>query len=145
MEPQRFILRPGGDPQVMQSLLQAITQRNVEKEWEVVIQPFKKTRTNLQNRAMHKYFTLLSESLSGGGYDVMHTLKQDAEIPWTPELVKDLLWRPIMQAMTEKFSTTDLETHEVSQIYDVLNHHLGQKLGIHVPFPVDEDKAAPIK
>ena len=98
-----------------------------------------KQRTLTQNAALHLLFTRLAEAMDAAGYDVTHVLKHDADIPWNPVLVKELLWRPVMEAMTEKFSTTELDRVEIGHIYEVLNRHLGQKLGIHVPFPCDED------
>ncbi len=95
-------------------------------------------RTSQQNRAMHKYFRLLAEELNDAGYDMKSTLNEDREIPWTEENVKNHLWRPIQEAMLSKESTMDLETKEVNQVYEVLNRHLGEKLGISVMFPVED-------
>lgn len=97
-------------------------------------------RTKLQNRAMHKYFSLLSESLNAAGYDVSKTLRHDIDIPWNESLVKELLWRRPQIAITGKESTTELNTKEVSEVYEILNKHLGEKLGIHVPWPRNKEK-----
>jgi hypothetical protein len=97
-----------------------------------------KQRTLTQNAALHLYFTRLAEALDAGGYDVTHTLKHSVDIPWNPVLVKELLWKVIQLPMTEKHSTAELDRVEVGHIYEVLNRHLGQKLGIHVPFPSEE-------
>ena len=45
-----------------------------------------------------------------------------------------------MEVMTEKGSTTELNRVELSDVVDVLNRHLGEKLGIHVPFPSEDDE-----
>lgn len=95
-------------------------------------------RTLTQNAALHKYFSNLADALNSAGYDVVHTLRHDAEIPWNEVLVKDLLWKPIQEAMTGKTSTAALDTAEVGQVFEVLNMHLGQKLEVHAPFPTDE-------
>lgn len=71
---------------------------------------------------------------------IEHLSSKVIEIPWNKILVKELLWRPVMQAMTEKFSTTELDRMEIDQIYEVLNKHFGEKLGIHVPFPSDDER-----
>lgn len=43
--------------------------------------------------------------------------------------------------MTEKESTTDLETTEPSQIYEVLSRHLATKLGVTIPpWPSEESQ-----
>lgn len=97
-----------------------------------------KKRTIQQNRALHKWFGMVAEALNDAGYTVQKTLRHDIEIPWTPVLIKELIYRPVMEAMTEKHSTTELDRIEPSQIYEVLNLHLGEKLGIHVDFPCEE-------
>ena len=95
-------------------------------------------RTIQQNKALHKFYELLATKLNEAGYDMRKTLKNDIDIPWSKESVKDFLWRPIQQALLGKDSTTELETKDIDKIYDVLNRHLGEKLGIHVDFPSNE-------
>ena len=97
-----------------------------------------KPYTDQQRKALHKFFELLAESLNDGGWNVQKTLRHDVEIPWNKTLVKELIWRPVQEAMTDKHSTTKLDRIEPSQIYEVLNRHLGEKLGIHVDWPCDE-------
>lgn len=99
-----------------------------------------KQRTKLQNKALHKYFELLAESLNAAGYDMRKTLRHDIEIAWTPAAIKEHLWRGLQIAMTEKVSTADLNTKEITKVYDELNKHLGEKLKIHVPFPKNPEK-----
>lgn len=96
-------------------------------------------RTLKQNSALHVYFNLLAEELNSAGYDIKETLKKDIEIPWNAITVKELLWRPIQKAQLKKTSTTRLSTTELDLIYDTLNRYLGEKLGIHVPFPSEEE------
>lgn len=97
-------------------------------------------RTLQQNKALHKFFSLLSEDLTNAGLDMKKTLKEDADIPWTPEMVKEHLWRPIQEVMTHKESTTELDTKQINEIYEVLIRHLGEKFGITTAFPSEEDK-----
>ena len=98
----------------------------------------RKPRTLSQNAALHLYYRMLAEALNDAGLDARKTLKPEIEIPWTPEMIKDLLWRPIQEAMTGKHSTTELNTVDPSEIYQVLDRHLGEKFGLHVPFPSHE-------
>jgi len=95
----------------------------------------KKTRTALQNRSIHMYFKLLAYELNEAGFDVMKTMSHDIEIPWNEHLVKELIWRKVQKVMTDKRSTTRLDTSEISQIYEVINKHIAQTTGVHVPFP----------
>ena len=97
-----------------------------------------KPHTPQQRKALHLYFTHLADALNEAGYSIQKTLRHDIDIPWTKETVKELLWRPVQEAITDKHSTTQLDRLEPGQVYEVLNLHLGQKLGIHVPFPSEE-------
>ena len=99
-----------------------------------------KRRTSLQNRSLHLFCQQLADALNTAGLDMRKTLKHDIEIPWTMENVKNHLWRPIQKAMTEKHSTTEMDSAEPSQIYEVLNRHLGEKFGISVPWPCEESQ-----
>lgn len=96
-------------------------------------------RTNRQNRALHVYFQELSNSLNASGLDMRTVLKPGVEIPWNEKTIKSHLWKPIQKAMLEKESTTELDTAEISKVYEVLNRHLGEMFGLHVPFPSDEE------
>ena len=93
-------------------------------------------RTLQQNKALHKLFRLLSDQLNDAGYDMKAVLKPEVDIPWTPESVKNHLWRPIQEVMLDKESTTEANTKDYSAVWDVLSRHLSQKLGIKPPpFP----------
>ena len=97
----------------------------------------KKTRTALQNRSLHLYYKLLASGLNEKHFDVMKTLRHDIPIPWTDSLVKELLWRKVQHAMTDKYSTTKLDSGEVGIIYETINRHIitltdGEVI---VPFP----------
>lgn len=97
-------------------------------------------RTLTQNAAMHQFFAMLSQDLNNAGLDMIRTLKPGVEIPWTPEMVKEHLWRPIQEIMTEKESTTELTTKQVNDIYEVLIRHLANKFNITTEFPKEENK-----
>lgn len=92
-------------------------------------------RTSPQNKSIHVYFTELAEKLNAAGYDMKKTLKPTVDIPWTPDNVKNYLWRPIQKAMLNKESTTELTTKEIDLVYDVVNKHLGETTGVYVEFP----------
>lgn len=111
----------------------------VGQEATVEVRLIANSRTIRQNSAIHKYFELLADELNNAGYSMMKVLNHEAEIPWTPASVKEHLWRPIQKAQLGKESTTKLETKEVGEVYETLNRHIAEKLGVHVPFPsIDE-------
>lgn len=95
----------------------------------------KENRTLKQNSSLHQYFTMLAKALNDAGYDMKRTLKQDVEIPWNKDMVKEHLWRPIQKITTEKHSTAQAETDEYSKIYGILSRHLSQKTGVYVEWP----------
>lgn len=92
-------------------------------------------RTLQQNRALHKLFNLLADELNESGLDQRKVLKESVDIPWTPEAIKNQIWRPIQQAQLNKQSTTELTTKEIDEVFDTINRHLGEKFSIHIPFP----------
>tara|TARA_B100000405_G_scaffold78195_2_gene54191 strand:+ start:31 stop:441 length:411 start_codon:yes stop_codon:yes gene_type:complete len=103
----------------------------VEVEWTTA-----RTRTQRQNRALHVYLRELASTLNEKGLDCSMVLKDGVTaIKWSDHLVKEHIWRVVQEAQTEKKSTRDLDRSEVSMIYDIINRHLGEKFGVHVPFP----------
>lgn len=100
-------------------------------------------RTDSQNRALHLLFTHIAEALDREGHTVQDVTKaiRRAEIRVTPEIVKEVIWKPLQQVMYGKKSTTELEKHEVDRVYEVLNKWLGVNFnGMCVEFPNDETK-----
>jgi Ser-tRNA(Ala) deacylase AlaX len=95
-----------------------------------------KKRTMQQNAALHLFFTQLAEALNSAGFDMKKTIREGIDIPWTPENVKEFLWRPVQKALLQKQSTTELnKKEEIDKIYDILNKVIGERTGVHIPFP----------
>lgn len=92
-------------------------------------------RTSLQNRALHKYFSLLAEELNNAGYDMRKTIKKDIDIAWSGISVKEYLWRPIQKTYLQEKSTTNLKTGDIDKIYDILNKVISERCGVSVQFP----------
>lgn len=99
----------------------------------------RKQRTLTQNAALHVWCQQCAQTLNDAGLDARKTLKPEVEISWTPEMVKNLLWRPVQEAMTGKKSTTELNTVDPSEIYEVLNRYFSEKFGIFIPWPSNEN------
>lgn len=98
-----------------------------------------KQRTLRQNKALHMWFTHVAAALNVSGLDMRKTLKPGVDIPWSPETVKEYLFRPIMEAQLQKSSTTELTTAEIDAVYDTINRLFGEKFSLHVPFPSEEE------
>lgn len=99
-------------------------------------------RTGQQNRALHKFFELLADEFNSAGYSIQHVLKYfTIDLDWNTESVKEIIWKPLQLAIIKKKSTTQLDKQtDINKVYDHLNRSLGEKLGIHVPFPIDEER-----
>lgn len=94
-----------------------------------------KKRTRSQNSAMHLWFTMLAHELNTQGLDMRVVLKPEWQIWWTPEAVKENLWKPLQEAMYRKVSTTDLTTAQVDKVYEQIMKIIGERHGIHIDFP----------
>lgn len=107
----------------------------------VELKEIKKTRSNLQNRALHLFFTMISDNLNELGQTFNYTgLKgQEMDIMFTPELVKETLWKPLQKALFKIESTTKLNTGQINEIVDVIVKYFGEK-GILIEFPHDSFK-----
>ena len=97
-------------------------------------------RTLTQNSALHLYFELLANALNDAGLDMKKVLEvKTGDVPWNKDTIKEVLWRPLQDAMTGEESTTKLSTTEVSEVYEVLNRHTASKLGVSVEWPTREN------
>ena len=95
--------------------------------------------TRQQQKALHLYYRLVSDAFNDAGLDMRMALKPEVEIPWTPDWVKEFLWRPVQRALAKKESTKDLDSKELNSMIDVMNRHLGEKFGFTEPFPSLEE------
>lgn len=94
-----------------------------------------KVRTLTQNKSIHKYCAMLSEAFNEAGLDMQAVLAEGTSIPWSEAKVKEDIWRRVQVAALNKTSTTKLETHEVTKVYEIVSRHISQTFGLFVPFP----------
>ena len=96
-------------------------------------------RTYIQNAAIHVFCREIAEALNNAGYETSvrsRALKGEIEVPWTQDSVKELIWRPVqMKLYPDKDSTVKLQRTEVSEVAEVITRYLGERFGLHVPFP----------
>lgn len=95
-----------------------------------------KQRTSRQNRAGHMWFTHISDSLNESGLEMQVVLAKRQSVFWTPEAVKEILFKGIMKAMYPgKESTTQLSTKEFSKVTEALQMMLARDYGLDVEVP----------
>ena len=93
-------------------------------------------RTTQQNRSLHRWFRLVAEQLADQDYDFREVR---VEIRPSEHLVKELMWIPVQKALYGTEHTSELEKLQVSDVYDHLNRLLGDRFGIHVPWPSEDE------
>ena len=95
----------------------------------------KQQRTPQQNSANHLWFAMISDALNEAGISVQVAIRDSMSVHFTPVIVKEILWRAIQKVQYGKSSTTELNTLENTKVAEELNRYLGEKWGLHVPFP----------
>lgn len=96
-------------------------------------------RTEQQNKACHLYFRMVAEAFQDKGIDMEMLIKaKPLPMTVTEVMVKESIWKPILKAMENRDSTTEMEKIEVSEIYDQMNRWLINTFDIYVPFPSEE-------
>jgi hypothetical protein len=98
------------------------------------------TRTQQQNKALHVYFTLISYQLNEIGLEFSYVgLNNNAfALRYTPEIVKEFIFKPIMFTMFELKSTTKLTTIQINEMIDIITKFFADK-GIVLEFPSIEN------
>lgn len=103
-----------------------------------------KQRTQAQNNSLHLWLEWLAEDLNDAGYDTKAVLAvKQVGVPWTKASAKELLWRPLQEAMISKTSTTEAERPDYEQVERVLTMKLQEMIpGLAVrPWPKKKDDA----
>jgi hypothetical protein len=96
----------------------------------------KGNRSGLQNKALHLFFTIISEQLNEMGLEFHYFgLKgQELTTRYTPHVVKEFFWRPIQIALFDIKSTTKISTTHINEITDVIVKFFGER-GVVIDFP----------
>jgi len=123
------------DRRSLEAFIKMMTQMYEEKKYLTLKIKGGKTRTSAQNNALHVYCRLLGEKLNDSGYDMKRVIKQEVDIPWSPSLVKQYLWKPIQKIVANEDSTAKVGSDDYYNTYAVLSRHLSEKFGVFVEFP----------
>jgi len=93
-----------------------------------------KHRTSQQNKALHKYFSLLAYELNSiGAYCNIGILEGHTQ--WNELLIKELVWRPIQKIIVGKNSTAELSVEEINKIYEKVSEVIFDRYNFTLPFP----------
>ena len=95
----------------------------------------KAIRTLSQNASIHLYCDLVATVLNDAGLSMRKTMSEEVEVEWSMVKVKEVMWKTVQKAMTDKESTTQLSTKEVNEVYQTIAKHLAQTFGVSVAFP----------
>lgn len=98
-------------------------------------------RTPLQNNSIHLYLEQVARELQNQGQTIQNVVKKIdyCEIIPTKDSLKTVLWKPIQETMLGKKSTTELNTAEVRQVYEIISMFLAKEFQISLPFPSVEE------
>ena len=93
-----------------------------------------KQRTNTQNSCLHLFCEQVSDELTDRGINFKMFFEEGFEVPWTMQIVKDNIWRPVQVAVCDQESTTKPLTTEYNKIYEYINLKISE-FGFHIPWP----------
>lgn len=93
-----------------------------------------KIRTLAQNRALHLCFKQLANLLNESGIDYTKLVIK-ADIPWSSEMCKELIWRPVQKAYSGTESTTKLKTTDIDAIFSVIIKSVSELTGQTLEWP----------
>lgn len=97
-------------------------------------------RSDQQRNSIELYCRKLAEALNDAGFSVNDNVVIKLPVSWTQGNVKELMFKAIMTALyPEISSTTELETDQVSAVYEELNRAVAERTGVHVPFPSKDE------
>ena len=98
------------------------------------------TRTQQQNKALHVYFTLISHELNELGLEFSYIglNNNDFALRYSPEIVKEFIFKPIILTMFGLKSTTKLTSIQINETIDVITKFFANK-GISLDFPSVEN------
>lgn len=117
-------------------------EQNDGKEVSVDVNRETGVRTLSQNNALHLGLEMIAKTLNEAGLDMKKVLKPEIDIEWTKDTVKKYMFKPVMEMLTQKKSTTELDkVSEITEIWDTLMKFLGEKHAVeYIPFPSEENK-----
>lgn len=114
-------------------------RKYIEDGKKIELKVLSNRRTSKQNRALHKFYVIVTDVLNELGQEFRYSGLKGVELStrYTPTIVKEFFWRPIQIALFDIESTRDLDTIKINEIADVMIKYFAEK-GVHVDFPRKE-------
>lgn len=108
----------------------------ISKQCQVELKEVKLTRSGKQNRALHVFFTIISNELNELGMEFQYTGLKGSTLStrYTPNLVKEFFWRPVQIALFNIQSTTKIDTQQINEVNDVIVKFFAER-GVELYFP----------
>lgn len=96
----------------------------------------KQKRSSQQNRALHKYFSLIAIELNELGQEFCYTgiTGKELSLQYTETIIKELFWKPIQMTMFGTNTTTKLTTDQMNMIIEVFSKFFAER-GVELNFP----------
>lgn len=96
-----------------------------------------KPQSQEQFNGVHVLLEMSARALNQDGYTMQDVVKaiRKAEIRPTKMALKEVVWKPLLEIIAGKKSTTKQSNDDIQEVYEVYNKWLGQEFGIHIPFP----------
>ena len=96
-------------------------------------------RSSQQNKSLHVLFQNISFELNRLGMEFTYNGIKGIEIQttYTPEIVKEFIWKPLQNVMLKKDSTTKLTTQDIDAIFLILGRWFSEH-GVVIDFPSAE-------
>ena len=96
------------------------------------------TRSLRQNNSLHLWENMIAKTLNDNNKNLTTIIK--AETSWSKDSVHELIIKPIIKALYNKTSTTQLGRTEFEKIIDTIVYLFGTKHGVVIPdFPNRND------
>lgn len=126
-----------------EELLKQFPELKLSKDWYIFVGEKKDyTRSDAQNKSLHKMFSDLSKDCLEKGIEMRDIVSDNIPIPCTPENLK-WLWKRVQKKMYGTKSTTQLKKiGEIDGIYDTMNKLLIERTNGEISMPEFPNKEA---
>lgn len=113
-----------------------VLEKHISSKSKCEVKKIIRKRTLSQNSALHLFFTNIADQLNELGEVFNYTgfNGKEMDMMFTPELIKNTLWKQIQKALFGIDSTKDLDTKMINDILDVIINFFAKK-GIPITFP----------